>query len=288
MLEVPKRSLAKEAPRCALSVCAAVLAFLFTVKADIANVLADDLSGSRKDGHSAAEVLREEERVSEIEQKLLQFFNAVEPDIDKYVEDPNMRLKLRKLIADFKKAIQTSNRQRTKWIVSFGEENGFWIDLVKSEYPGRFDGLSRVISLSDKFDAGSVFDLTRLVHELEHVQHDDLYRRTVPWDRYRNFYVTRYVIFVTAHEADAVAVQLELTNIWMKGGLKDSVRKGESPKGLPTDSPNRVSFITTCARAYWVSGGIEPLKAEVHRSYRAAEPDLRVFTEELVPVQAEQ
>jgi len=201
------------------------------------------------------------QRIAHIERKFLELEARVLPVLHLYVENPEMRRKIRKLFE-----IARLNRHMPY-------PAGFCYEFVKGMYyPASFHGKNRVLSLPENFDAEDIGILTMLAHELGHVEQDDEVRARVPAERYNAFWNVpnpdgKTMVIVVQDEADAIARQLELLNVLMHGELKRRARYA-LPIEIPTKDDHTRKFFDLFAREYFRSPGT--FQAAVERVNRSS------------------
>lgn len=247
-------------------IAASMLALFLAVSTATREALAQETSTSE-----AAVEQSENARIAQIEKKFLELEARVLPVVNLYVEDPEIRNKIRRLfeIVRFNRYMQ--------------HPAGFRYELVKGMYhPASFHGKNRVLSLPENFDAEDIGSLTMFAHELAHSEHDDEHRAHVPLGRYDAYWNVsnpdgKTVVVVVRDEADAIVRQLELLNVLTHGELKRRARRG-LPLEIPTNDDYTRKFLSLFADEYFRTPRTFQAAVErVNRSFQNAvffTPDL--------------
>lgn len=169
------------------------------------------------------EISPEIKRIQALEAGFRDFSARVLPQLDRYVKNEVIRAKIRRAFQRVEENAKNPNRFKSGSLVPFGQERGFSYHFRSYQsVPAEFRGLTRTISLPDDFDPSDLGDLSYLLHEVVHVEHDDELRHSVPWDRYVAFWVATTPLCVVEHEFDGISVEMEALNAALHGDFQRS------------------------------------------------------------------
>lgn len=215
----------------------------------------------------------EVEKIRALEAGFRDFSARVLQQLDHYVRSEASRAKIRKAFQRVEENAKNPNRFKSGSMVPFGQERGFTYHFRSyKSVPAEFRGLTRTISLPDDFDPADLGDLSYLLHEIVHVEHDDELRRSVPWDRYVAFWATTTPLCVVEHELDGISVEMEALNAALHGDLQRNGVVIARRSGVREN-------LSANARAYF---GGSSLRDFVERSCRMRKA--RFFTPQLLPI----
>lgn len=248
----------------------ALLAVLLSTQATAREVFAQSAPDPKPTG---TEINPDTQKVLALEAGFLDFSAKVLPQLDRYVRSEASRAKIRRAFQRVDKNAKNPNRFKSGSMVPFGQERGFTYHFRSYQsVPAEFRGLTRTISLPDDFDPADLGDLSYLLHEVVHVEHDDELRQSVPWDRYIAFWGATTPLCVVEQEVDGISVEMEALNAALHGGLQ----KGTGVKARRSGVQENLS---ANAQAYF---GGSSLRDFVERSCRMRKT--RFFTPQLRPI----
>lgn len=196
----------------------ALLAALFSTQAMERAVFAQTAPDPKP---TETEVSPEIKKIRALEAGFRDFGARVLPQLNYYVSSEAIRAKIRRVFKRVEENAKNPNRLKSGNTVPFGKERGFTYHFRSYQsVPAEFRGLTRTISLPDDFDPADLGDLSYLLHEVVHVEHDDELRRSVPWDRYVAFWATTEPLCVVEHELDGISVEMETLNAVLHGDFQ--------------------------------------------------------------------
>lgn len=169
-------------------------------------------------------------RVQEIEMAMTAFKNDILPKLDLYAENPEMREKIRAAFKAFDDNLKNpwrANQEAKDVLVKRPNGFSYCFDLEKdSKSMMLFTPFTRQLHLPPDIDVSDSGVRIFLLHELTHVVQDDECRKSIPWERYIQYAQTGGdFVFVPEHEAQAIALQIEVANIVTRGALKKAAKR---------------------------------------------------------------
>lgn len=248
----------------------ALLAALLSTQATAREVFAQTALDPKP---TETEVSPEVKKIRALEAGFRDFGARVLPQLDHYVRSEASRAKIRRAFKRVEENAKNPNRFKSGSMVSFGQERGFSYHFRSYQsVPAEFRGLTRTISLPDDFDPADLGDLSYLLHELVHVEHDDELRRSVPWDRYIAFWATTTPLCVVEHELDGISVEMEALNAVLHGDFQRNGVVAARRSGVREN-------LSANAKEYFRDSSLRDF---VERSCRMR--GAQIFTPQLLPI----
>ena len=263
----------------------ACLTIAATIHADIKNALAETFTQTPAQIQEIAETNdettcltdldreKQTEKIAAINHALSEFSNLILRDLDKYVKNNDMRQKIRRVFETFHENLKSGKIYK----ISF---------IHKMDNLASFNGNTRCIRLPADFDPTDIGDLTILIHEISHTEHDDHYRRTANPLLYIGFWSiphyldNKYFKAVPQDEADSFARMIEIMNIAMNGNLRRSITTNKKT-AIPTKNDSLKKILLEFAQQYYLSP--KTFVAYVEEWYKKHENAI-LYSPELVPI----